>query len=315
MGIYNNILHEDIELNYYLTESNLNKDDLKDKNKVINAIEKEKKPENKILLCIKFIGMIILAVPITVGAIIIAAICYILTSNIEKLDDNKKIKIIDKVIKKYNKNIESLKKKLEKETNKDEIKSIKSTIKKLEDDIKKLEKMKESINNANTEYGYYCDNINKVLNNPMDYYDGIAYYALYLKYTDISESEFINRFCKNSNETIEDMDGFIYANPITKEDTVDGFYEYYLKNKGAKVVSFNLNGDAGIFWNCDRKEFVVSHDDWTVFKVFKFNEFKKSFGTYWYPKEYDKYVEADKLLGYYRLSKAPSGVKPKELPK
>ena len=314
MSIYGNKIKESVLTESYLLEQNLNKDDITDEKKVTDKIKKEKKPENAILIALKFIGIIILTIPIAIGYMIIFSITDLIKSNVDKLDYDKKDKEINNIIKKYNKNIDSLKEKLNKETDKEERQKIKDTINTLEKSIEELER-KRTIEVDAKKYKYYCNEIEEILNNPMDYYHYIYKYAFYLKYTDINEAEFIRKFTQNRSEKIEDMDGFIHCSPINEKDCADGFYEYYLKNKNVDVVSFNLNGDSGIFWNCKKKEFVVSYDDWTEFKVFSYNEFKNSVDNLWFNKnDLDKYVEADRILGYYRLSKPPKNIKPKELP-
>lgn len=319
MAIYGNNI-ESVTESVLLETTGLSKEDLTDKQKVLSAIEKEKEPMSKLKLALSIIGILIAIVPITILLPIIIPVMLIVKSISKNIEKSRKKKADEKIIAEYEKQIAKLKKQLEKETDPEKRKEIEKLIKKFESELTEFknnrdlkeyeEKIKGSIDYINrmVKYAQNGDMINSA--------EDLVDYAVFLYYFDLNSSQF-NKYITNGN-----------INEFKKKYYVDFDKEFgddsYETGKALNdLIKNKMNGEFAVIkaiddtltgYNVDKKLFI--HGDWDVKYIdFYSPEQLKAKAKDLYDRidDIDNLIEADKYLGYYRLSKAPEGVEPKEI--
>lgn len=308
MAVYG-ILLED-----YIIEAKSNKNDLMNTKKNKQRINKGKTPVERIINGLEVIALIILAIPAGLLLALLMPIIGTVKDNLNKVEFGLKKNETERIAKSYKKNISSLQKRLEKENDPKKKKDIKDSIKALEDTIADIEKNNMDKVSKN-KYKYEIDCIEDVVKqadkNIIDFYDRYWMYSLFLKFFDLSRSDFEKHINSNINaydpKLVKELDGEGFD-----LETMPEFKVYLNKYPDDMIVRLNVNGDSGICYNLTKHHFVNCIEDWSEFSTPSYEEFKNSITKF---KNWNNYVEADKILGYYRLSKPPRNATLKEISK
>ena len=302
MGIYTKLLNEEYLIESQLDSIGLSKDELTDKNKVRNVLEKDKNGKKrsvkeKIETVFVIIGIIIIGIPAALTAPIWFPLFCCIDNAIDSIKDKRKNNLIDKTCNEYQKSINKLNSKLAKAEG-DEKNEIEKSINQFKSEIDKLQKKKID--------DVYVKKIKKGLNiinevkNCKDFPDDdYALSAFWLYYNNISQKEFESKYSKVSKDALE----------YFKEEDNKELFDYFNKYKNDKWDLIYIIDDTIFLYNLSKHQFFYGDWDpkWITCKSFE--DFKNHCKVF-FKEEWEDIEEADQYLGYYRITKAPEGVDP-----